>query len=388
MQLLDRQFVFSTQPRYRLARHGLFWLVVMLYFGFLYSVFPLRHMLSIGIEPIPAMLFSYLVSAIEAFIYMPNHMVLTYGILYLLIPGFLYKGRYISMFIGVLGLGALAALVSVFLAANVITPLRQLIGLPSSEYLSNIGYGFMAGLRGATTVAGFAAAIKLCKDWYLKQQALQQSQQEKFQAELQLLKSQIHPHFLFNTLNNLYALTLQKSEQSPAVVLRLSELLSYMLYDCNADEVPLEKEIAFIRNYVGLEQLRYGERLDLSMSFHGDLQGKQIAPLLLVPFLENAFKHGTSEQLDQAWISLDLAVEGDSLRFKLINSRDPETRHPERQGGIGLQNVRKRLDLLYPQRYELQLMPEEDLFLVSLTLGLADAPALPNTQSVQTAVVS
>ncbi|GAA4469303.1 histidine kinase [Nibrella saemangeumensis] len=387
MQLFDQQFVFSTQPWYRLARHSLFWLVVMLYFGLLYGIFPLRHYLNHGLEPVKALLISYAWSSLEAAIYMPNHMVLTYGILYLLLPHYLYKGQYLSMFAGVLLLGVLAAFVSIFQAIYIIGPLREANGLPTPE-LINIGYSFMAGLRGSTTVAGFATAIKIMKDWYLKQKALRQIQQEKFQAELQLLKSQIHPHFLFNTLNNLYALTLRKSEQSPAVVLRLSELLSYMLYDCNADEVPLEKEIAFIRNYVGLEQLRYGDRLDLSMSFHGDLQGKQIAPLLLIPFLENAFKHGTSEQLDQAWISLDLAVEGDTLRFKLINSRDPEEDHPERLGGIGLQNVRKRLDLLYPQRYELQILPEEDLFLVTLTLHLPETPALPNTHLIQTAAVS
>ncbi|WP_332369013.1 histidine kinase [Spirosoma telluris] len=191
----------------------------------------------------------------------------------------------------------------------------------------------MAGMRGATTIGGFAAAIKLVKIWYLKQQAYEQIDKEKLQAELQLLKSQVHPHFLFNTLNNLYALTLHKSDHSPAVVLKLSELLSYMLYECNASEVPLQKEIAFMRNYIGLEQLRYGDRLDMSVTISGDYPTKLIAPLLLVPFLENAFKHGTSEQLEQAWMHIDLSVQGNQLKFKVINSREPSAHKDTYIGG-------------------------------------------------------
>lgn len=390
MQLANNNFIFSNQPRYRLGRHGLFWSVVWLYFTLLYGVFPIIDFIHKGYGKAASVFLGFVSSGVSAIIFMPAHMILAYGIIYILFARYLDKGQYLKIIIGVLFFSFLSAAASAALSAGVITPLHNWLGT-SRVQRGSLSYLLMAGLRGGITVAGFVAAIKLVKIWYLKEQAFRQIEKEKFQAELQLLKSQIHPHFLFNTLNNLYALTLRKSEQSPAVVLKLSQLLSYMLYDCNASEVLLEKEIAFMKNYVGLEQLRYGSRLDVSMNFHGDLQGKQIAPLLLIPFLENAFKHGTSEQLEQAWIFMDLAVEDNVLTFKLVNSRDTDTFASMEVGatsvgatsvgatpvgGIGLLNVRKRLELLYPGRYELKIQPEEETFLIDLTLRLPEESAV------------
>lgn len=388
MQLSDSNFIFSNRFRHRLARHGLFWGVVWLYFTLLYGVFPISYFIDKGFGTPMAALFGFLSSGLSAIIFMPAHMILAYGIIYVLFPRYLDKGQYREIIVGVVFFSFLTACASAALSAGVVTPLHTLLGAPRVRG-AGLSYLLMAGLRGGITVAGFVAAIKLVKIWYLKEQAFRQIEKEKFQAELQLLKSQIHPHFLFNTLNNLYALTLRKSEQSPAVVMKLSQLLSYMLYDCNAAEVPLEKEIAFMKNYIGLEQLRYGSRLEVSMNFHGDLQGKHMAPLLLIPFLENAFKHGTSEQLEQAWIFLDLAVDDNVLSFKLVNSRDADANVVKATsvgaisigatsvGGIGLQNVRKRLELLYPNRYELQIRPEEETFLVDLALRLPEMSVVP-----------
>ncbi|GAB3260076.1 histidine kinase [Larkinella harenae] len=378
MQLADSNFIFSNKPRHRLARHGLFWGVVWLYFTVLYGVFPIQDFLHRGYGKVLAVLLGFLTSGTSSILFMPAHMVLAYGIIYILFPRYLDKGAYWKMVIGVILLSFLSACTSAAISVGIVTPIHSWLGTGRVRG-GGLNYLLMAGLRGGITVAGFVAAIKLVKIWYLKEQAFRQIEKEKFQAELQLLKSQIHPHFLFNTLNNLYALTLRRSEQSPAVVLKLSQLLSYMLYDCNASEVPLEKEIAFMKNYMGLEQLRYGSRLDISINFHGDLQQKQIAPLLLIPFLENAFKHGTSQQLEQAWIFLDLSVDKNVLTFKLVNSRDAETETVTQKnvGGIGLQNVRKRLELLYPNRYELQIQPEEETYLVNLSLWL------PNEATIQ-----
>ncbi|GAB3906191.1 hypothetical protein GCM10028803_38170 [Larkinella knui] len=379
MQLSNNNFIFSNHLRYRLARHGLFWGVVWLYFTVLYGVFPIMDFLHRGYGETMAFLIGFLSSGVDAIIFMPAHMILAYGIIYVLFPRYLDQGQYWKIVVGVVVFSVLSAFASSALSAWVVTPLHNWLST-SRVRGGSLRYLLMAGFRGGITVAGFVAAIKLVKIWYLKEQAYRQIEKEKFHAEMQLLKSQIHPHFLFNTLNNLYALTLQKSEQSPAVVLKLSQLLSYMLYDCNASEVLLEKEIAFMKNYIGLEQLRYGSRLDVSMNFHGNLQGIQMAPLLLIPFLENAFKHGTSEQLEQAWIFLDLAIDDQVLTFKLVNSRDTDafagtpagatSVGATSVGGIGLQNVRKRLELLYPGRYELKIQPEEETFLVDLTLRL------------------
>ncbi len=266
----------------------------------------------------------------------------------------------------------LAALISHAITLLAIIPLRENTGFPIPK--SNFYYGMMSGLRGGIQTGGFAAAIKLMKYFYLKQKDNQQLLQEKLKAELQLLKSQIHPHFLFNTLNNLYSLTLTKSDQAPEIVLKLSGLLRYMLYECNTPSVPLDREIAMLQNYIELEKLRYGDYLDTSINIRGEYAHKQIAPLLLLPFIENSFKHGASELLDQAWISLDMVVKADTLKFKLINSQPeaqiPHTQQSNHSAGIGLTNVKKRLDLLYPDLYDLKITSEEGTFIVNLSLQL------------------
>ncbi|QCR25089.1 two-component system sensor protein [Pontibacter sp. SGAir0037] len=231
----------------------------------------------------------------------------------------------------------------------------------------------MSGVRGGLTVAGFAGAIKLAKHWYQKNQLNLKLEHEKLTAELQLLKAQVHPHFLFNTLNNLYSLTLTHSAEAPEVVLKLSGLLRYMLYEGNVPKVPLSKEVKLITDYLELEKMRYGNRLDLSVNLSGDFDGKLIAPLLLLPFLENSFKHGASEHLDQAWVSLDLSVRENKLKLKLMNAL-PEasalTAGGVRSGGIGLQNVQKRLQLIYPDQHELKIIREAEVFIVTLVLYL------------------
>ncbi len=126
-----------------------------------------------------------------------------------------------------------------------------------------------------------------------------QAEKAKITVELQLLKAQVHPHFLFNTLNNIYSFSLESSPKTPELILKLSSLLRYMLYDCKAEQVLLEKEIQVMKNYIDLEKERYGNKIQISLNIAGDLKGNYISPLLLLPFLENAFKHGTSDQLEK-----------------------------------------------------------------------------------------
>jgi len=193
-------------------------------------------------------------------------------------------------------------------------------------------------------------------------------EKEKMNAELQLLRAQLHPHFLFNTLNNLYSLVHEKSEKAPKMLMRLSGLLSYVLYECKANEVLLSKEINVIKDYVALEQERYGERLDVSLNFSGDIDYKVIVPMLFQPFIENAFKHGTSEQLGKVWMSIDLSVKKNQLYFKIINSCDNDLQIDSQ--GIGINNVKKRLELLYPGKFEMQNGTEGNVYVVSLAIEL------------------
>ncbi len=197
----------------------------------------------------------------------------------------------------------------------------------------------------------------------------------RLKAELNSLKAQINPHFLFNTLNNIYSYSLFKSEKTPEMILKLSGLMNYIIYECQADQVDLSKEIDFIHNYMELEKMRVEDSLQINLQIQASLSGFQIAPLLFVPFLENAFKHGANIQDQEPYIRLQLDVNAAGLlHFECENLRDDDqlTEHQEQSRGIGLENVKKRLKLLYPDNYELNIDQGTNKFLVKLAIQLKD----------------
>jgi two-component system LytT family sensor kinase len=221
-------------------------------------------------------------------------------------------------------------------------------------------------------VIGFAVSLKVIRDWYKKDRLAAALQVEKRDAELQFLRAQIHPHFLFNTLNNLYGLALQQSPNTPDSILRLSGLLDFILYECNAEQIPLEKEIKLIRDYIELERLRFGARLHLEFDHENPPVSIQIAPLLLLPFVENAFKHGAGATNEPVSIRISLHLRERRLFFQVENSKPGKQTTVRENGskGIGLRNVEKRLELLYPGRYNLEKIDGDDLFLAALSIEL------------------
>jgi sensor histidine kinase YesM len=230
------------------------------------------------------------------------------------------------------------------------------------------------------SLVAIVASFHLIRHYYKHQettqrlrQMAQQLEREKLAAELKLLKSQINPHFLFNTLNNLYALTLNRSDKAPLMVHRLSELMSYMLYDSNQSEVPLEKEILYIKNYIDLEKIRYGHRLDVRLNVYGEAETIMVPPLLFLPFVENSFKHGARNQLNDGWIHIDLEIQERRITLKVENSKPDFNDVHAVPSGIGLTNVRRRLEHLYRERYSLQLFDEADTHMVVLKLHLNES---------------
>ncbi|WP_293297667.1 histidine kinase [Pedobacter sp. UBA4863] len=231
------------------------------------------------------------------------------------------------------------------------------------------GQYMIHALEQSNAIIWGALLIKFIRMWYeRKQMALH--------SELNFLKAQIHPHFLFNTLNNLYALTLNNSPSSPEVVLGLSQILRYMLYECNSAYVPLKKDIEIIKNYITLEKLRHGDRLDLNFKVKGEINEQQIAPLLMIPLIENAFKHGASEMMEDAWINMVLEVDDSSIKFKVSNGKpiELEKTHQAHFGKIGLENVKKRLELIYPETHQFTTYNEEDMYVAILEVTLSPAP--------------
>ena len=182
------------------------------------------------------------------------------------------------------------------------------------------------------------------------------------------MKSQIHPHFLFNTLNNIYSLALQKSDQAPDAVLKLSELLDYLIYHGENEKVSLKKETNLIRNYIELENLRYGDRLDVDFQVAGDPDSVRLAPLLLMPLVENAFKHGISKSRDRQQLKIKLDITGRNIEFYIENTLPPENTVERLKGGMGLINLRKRLELLYGQKHSMEILDDKNQYSVNLKL--------------------
>lgn len=191
---------------------------------------------------------------------------------------------------------------------------------------------------------------------------------EKLSAELQLLKNQLNPHFLFNTLNNIYALSRKKSDTTPDVILKLSDLLNFMLYEAGADLISVGKEIQFLEDYISLQKIRYTDNLKLSFDREIDNPNQLMAPLLLLPVVENAFKHGASENHFDSFIDIRLQLEGARLRFIVSNSFEPEAEQGK-QHNIGLNNTRRQLELLYSEQ-ALELQIRDNIFTATLTINL------------------
>lgn len=202
---------------------------------------------------------------------------------------------------------------------------------------------------------------------------LEQYKTQKIALESSFLKSQINPHFLFNTLNNIYALSLKKSPQTPVIIERLESLLHYMLYECKSDLVPLQNEFTFTNSYIALEKLRHKEdQCKITIDIKGDASAHQIAPLLLINFLENAFKHGTKTSFGKSWINMEIVISKKEFHFRLQNSKPTKPVHQtfsEYRGGIGLKNVKRRLEILYPRRHQLLINNQPDHFEIDLTLN-------------------
>ncbi|HEY9044921.1 MAG TPA: histidine kinase [Ohtaekwangia sp.] len=333
----------------RIFQHVFFWLAHLVFYAVLYGSFEEN----------------YRQTFFEELIYLPGKIAFTYFTMYFLLPRFLLPGRYGTFALWFLVSSFIAGIFQRYIAYNIHYPLYY------PEYLRDPFFYFPKIVKMFVSiypVTFTASTIKLLKFWYTNQKAQQVLKEEKLQAELKFLKTQIHPHFLFNTLNNLYALTLKKSDRAPDMVLKLSELINYMLYECTSDEVPLSKEIKFIRNYIDIEKMRYGDKLDMELRVAGEANDRKIAPLILLPFVENCFKHGASEELQQSWVKVTIDAQPHVILIKVENNKSNGNGHVRKEG-IGIQNVKRRLDLLYPDQYELKIMNGEETFLVVLTIN-------------------
>ncbi|WP_345951587.1 histidine kinase [Mucilaginibacter sp. PAMB04274] len=364
-------FIYSNSAKWRLSRHWCFWLLWFLFQLMLYSFSP-----SPALQRQP-FLHRLIITSPETLMYLIPSIFLAYTLMYLVIPKLVLPGKYAWATLSAIVLVFLTAALSAALSMTVIDYIRHLNAdkispiiarEPHPAFYVQFGVALLAGLRGSITVGGVAAAIKLMKCFYERQQAALMLEKEKANAELQMLKAQLHPHFLFNTLNNIYSFTQEVSEKASGMIMGLSQLLRYILYDCSQPLVPLDKELKMIKDYFALESARYDQGLDISVQMP-KATDHFIAPLMLLPFIENAFKHGASQVTESPWISLTISLDNDELSMKLINGQPVNGKNLN--PGIGIANVRKRLELLYPGQHELVINDEEEMYIVNLRITLA-----------------
>ncbi len=220
--------------------------------------------------------------------------------------------------------------------------------------------------------AGIVVMAYFFSLWTRQQRLVEQAKREKVEAELELLKSQVEPHFIFNTLNNIYYLAQNKHPQTGEMIYRLAQLLSFMLYDSRKSLIPVEKELDYIRDYVNLERIRYGENLDISVNVYGKLKDAMAPPLLLLPLVENAFKHGIAP-VGKGWIRVDVSRRNGALVCKVENSVPEnmlENMEKKEASGLGLSNLANRLEALFPAQHELKTLHGKTSFLSVLSIPL------------------
>ena len=218
-----------------------------------------------------------------------------------------------------------------------------------------------------------SAAFKITQDWLSHERDSKELQSQNLASELNFLKSQINPHFLFNTLNNLYALSLKKSDQAPKTVLMLSEMMRYMLYECNVERVFLQKEINYIKNYLELEKIRLGGNFDIDFQVEGEALELTIAPLMFIPFIENSFKHGVNNLLSNGFVHILLKIQNGEVSMRIANNKGTTLNNGSKEkqsGGIGLINIKRRLKLIYPEKHQLSFKETDGEYAVQLNIQL------------------
>ena len=280
---------------------------------------------------------------------------------YVLFPRFLYKRRYgLFVFIFLSLLGASALLLSVLLYA-ILSPIVP-------EIANNPLYVFLMALLSVGLMSGALTGVKLALDRIRFDKVNQQLEKQRLESELQYLKAQVNPHFLFNAINSVYFLIKKDPDVAAHTLIKLSDLLRFQLYDCSDDKIPIEKETEYLQNFVELEAIRKGEKVKVNFDIADGTNGFTIAPFMLIPFLENAFKHVSTFTDKENFIQIHLSKNRSQFKATLRNTTDNQVRYEV--GGIGLKNVRRRLDLLYPNKHTLTIKEEAGIFMVDLTLQM------------------
>ena len=334
--------------RWQILLHILFWVVLIAFF-----VFVVLNNTKLSTEELLVVFILYPIINITLF----------YLNFLVFIPQFLDKKKY--------GIYAIAISAAVILYGfgkyGVALIFKQVVLTHMKGHIVGFGTYFLNTVFTSLIFLFLSTVLKFTIDWFLNERIQRDLENQRLSAELAFLKSQINPHFLFNSLNSIYSLAYQRSENTPDAILKLSEIMRYMLYECNDNKVDLSKELQYLQNYIDLQKIRFGDKAYIDFKIEGQVGSQQIAPLLLIAFIENAFKHGVANNPLMP-IRLFIDVQDSHLHFYIQNKKHNNNRDPE--GGIGLNNVKRRLNLLYPKKYNLDINDGPDNYTVELSLIL------------------
>ena len=359
------EFIFSEKLSHRTRRHLVFWLLWWIYFAATYYYY-----LQVGLQAIVWGKLNLILLA-ESLLLVLLHLIVCYFFLYILLPRYFIKKKYLQAIAGICFIAFFLISGGYFVHSilfPIIDPLyHSKISSNNTLWWTNIN----SGLLSAPKVIAAATVIKLIKRWYLKQKEKERIEREKLATDLQLMKAQIRPAFLFSSLEQIYNATQNDSPRAPELLLKLSDLLSYLLYECDEPKVSLAKEISMMKEYMMLEKARFGEKIDLEIVIKGDIDEQKIAPLLLLPFIENSFKYCCNDT-EQPWINLEICIHHDILSMKLLNGVAPVD---TAVSWDGVTNIEKRLQLLYPGKHELKKYIEQEIYVVLLRIDLGNYPS-------------
>lgn len=370
------EFIFSEKRGTKIARHIIFWTCWYLYM----AATQLRNQTPEVIGMKNFIIYQLAVSLNRVLL----QIVFCYIIVYLVFPVFLHRKNYFQF--AVLFILAfifeywltffdftyvwyktylwMSTILPNFYDAKVVKPLSPFLNRYYIIY-SNVHF------TGSMVSCGIILSIKYYKNWYVRQRENATLMYENSQSELQLLKAQVHPHFLFNTLNNIFSLTLDDSPEAAIVVKKLSGMVKYMIHRGAASFVPVNEEIKMLLDYIGLEKIRYGDRLQMTIDIRQNPDDNRlIAPLLMIPFVENCFKHGISKMIEKAKINLMIESGKDWFLFKISNDMPVMEEKQTERRKIGVLNVQKRLELIYPGKHLLEIHSSEGVFTVMMKVIL------------------
>ena len=365
MEAVNKNSVFSFVERYKL-HHILFWACYHFVWWTVYTGSPSDVLES----------FEAPHSIIKYLGYVIYQAIGIYFCLYVLMPNYLIKGKYFKFFTYVIFVVmAMAVLISAnyFLAASFSD--HSAYVLFNIDPATSVTVFKKNALPSSISAMTLGMSIKLAKNWVASQKRQQLLEKEKLETELKFLKSQFNPHFLFNTINSIFVLINKNPEMASESLVKFSNLLRYQLYECNSTYISLKNELAYIQSFIELENLRQNDNFDLALKLPTLLEDTPIiAPFILIPFIENAFKHLSEDAAQKKWVSLHVSIEKEQLYVELSNSANFEIQHHMPEGvsysGLGLKNVKRRLHLVYKDAHSVIIKKSKDIYTVKLQITL------------------